>query len=150
MKQWEFLIVSWALSDPTDVIDLTSNKTSFKTSGLLVRIACMTLLGKHLLAFWISLPVSSAGTTVIPLHFLVFLAQFQFLSMVTFFSHIYSESSLARRRANIHPGKCKIQEITANPIDHINSWSIRMASWKRWIYIKCVVVFLLFWIVLMT
>lgn len=39
----------------THVIDLTSNKTDLEyhaaeTSGLLVRTACMTLLGKHLLS----------------------------------------------------------------------------------------------------
>lgn len=54
MKQGEFLVVSWALLDLTDVIDLTSYKTNLEshaaeTSGLLVRSACMTLVGKHLL-----------------------------------------------------------------------------------------------------
>lgn len=43
MKQGEFLVVSWALLDLTDVIDLTSYKTDLEshaaeTSGLLVRM----------------------------------------------------------------------------------------------------------------
>lgn len=160
MKQGEFLVVSWALLDLTDVIDLTSYKTNLEshaaeTSGLLVRSACMTLLGKHLLDYWISLSVSSTGTTMFPLHFSVFLAQFQFLSMVVYFflSHSYTVRAAWQEGEQIFVLKNaryrKLQPLLYL-LDRINSWSISMASWKRWIYIKCVVLSLLFWLVLMT
>lgn len=81
--------------------------------------------------------------------FQIVLTQFQFSSLVVYFflSHSFTVRAAWQEGEQIfvlqNARDRKLQPLLYL-LDHINSWSISMASWKRWIYIKCVMISLLF------